>query len=125
MVTSCINYTIMSDTLPATLLTDLYQLTMAYGYWKEGIDRRESVFHLAFRKNPFESGFTVAAGLGPAIEYLQNLAFGQSEVDYLASLRARDGSALFDGGFFEYLRGLRFECDVDAIPEGTVVFQNE
>jgi len=98
---------------------------MAYGYWKEGIDRRESVFHLAFRKNPFESGFTVAAGLGPAIEYLQNLAFGQSEVDYLASLRARDGSALFDGGFFEYLRGLRFECDVDAIPEGTVVFQNE
>jgi nicotinate phosphoribosyltransferase len=103
----------------ATLLTDLYQLTMAYGYWKSGIDRRESVFHLLFRKNPFDSGFSIAGGLGPVIDLLRDFHFDDQDISYLRSLN------LFDDGFLHYLRNLEFDCDVDAIPEGSVVFQQE
>ena len=56
------------------LLTDLYQLTMAYGYWKLGIGQREAVFHLLFRKHPFDGGYAIACGLQQAIEYLQQSA---------------------------------------------------
>ena len=107
------------------LLTDLYQLTMAYGYWKNKMDRREAAFHLTFRRNPFESGYTIAAGLAPAIEYLQDLRFSTDELEYLKTLEGGDGKPLFEPAFLTYLRDLRFECDVDAIPEGTVVFQQE
>ena len=58
-----------------SLLTHLYQLTTAYGYWKTGIYDREAVFHLYFRRNPFGGGYTIALGLEPAIEYLQHLHF--------------------------------------------------
>ena len=102
-----------------SLLTDLYQLTMAYGYWKSGMDRREAVFHLLFRKNPFESGFSIAGGLHPAIEFLRDLQFADDDLSYLESLH------LFDKEFLDYLSVLRFECDVDAIAEGSVVFQQE
>ena len=54
------------------LLTDLYQATMAYGYWKAGMAEREAVFHLSFRKNPFNGGYTIAAGLGYAVKYLSS-----------------------------------------------------
>jgi nicotinate phosphoribosyltransferase len=101
------------------LLTDLYQLTMAYGYWKNGIDRRQAVFHLLFRNNPFDSGFTIAAGLAPAIDYLSALRFEDEDIDYLRSLQ------LFEKEFLDFLRGVRFKCDVDAMHEGTVVFQQE
>jgi nicotinate phosphoribosyltransferase len=103
----------------STLLTDLYQLTMAYGYWKSGIDRREAVFHLLFRKNPFDSGYAIAGGLGPAIDFLRDFHFDDHDISYLRSLN------LFDDGFLRYLRNLAFDCDVDAIAEGTVVFQQE
>jgi len=107
------------------LLTDLYQLTMAYGYWKTGQDDREATFHLFFRENPFDGGFAVACGLGPAIEYLRAWGFDAADVDYLGGLCGGDGRPLFDAGFLHYLRGLRFTCDVDAVEEGTVVFANE
>lgn len=109
----------------ATLLTDLYQLTMAHGYWKRGLAEREAVFHLLFRNNPFGSGFSIAAGLAPAIDYLRAFHFGSEEAGYLRTMRGRDGQPLFDPAFLEYLTTLRFTCDVDAIPEGTVVFQQE
>ncbi len=57
------------------LLTDLYELTMAYGYWKTGIQDRPAVFHLFFREHPFGGGFTVAAGLATAVEFLEILRF--------------------------------------------------
>jgi nicotinate phosphoribosyltransferase len=107
------------------LLTDLYQLTMAYGYWKLGTARREAVFHLYFRKNPFEGGFTIACGLQPAIDYIKALRFEADDVAYLATLKGNDGKPLFEAAFLEYLRELRFECDVDAVPEGTLVFPHE
>lgn len=107
------------------LLTDLYQLTMAYGYWKSGIDHKESVFHLFFRTLPFKGGFSIACGLENVIEFLENFHFDQSDVDYLASLTGNDGKALFEKEFLIYLKDLKFQCDLDAIPEGTIVFPNE
>lgn len=107
------------------LLTDLYQLTMAYGYWKQGLHEREAVFHLYFRKAPFEGGYAVAAGLALAVDYLQALTFSDEDVAYLASLQGSKGGRLFPDDFLAYLRELKFTCDVDAIAEGTVVFGNE
>src|SRR5688572_29036188 len=108
-----------------SLLTDLYQLTMAYGYWKLGRGEQEAVFHLTFRKHPFAGGFTVACGLHAAIDYLRALRFDESDLAYLATLKGNDGRPLFEGGFLDYLRDMRFTCDVDAIPEGTAVFPHE
>jgi len=116
----------MNPTLSASpLLTDLYQLTMAYGYWKTGRHEREAVFHLFFRKAPFDSGYTVAAGLSDAIAWLKGLKFDESELDYLAELRGNDDEPLFETGFIDYLREFEFTCDVDAVPEGTTVFPHE
>lgn len=108
-----------------SLLTDLYQLTMAYGYWKLGRAKEEAVFHLFFRKPPFGSGYTVAAGLEYAVDALQHLQFDASDQDYLASLTGNDGKPLFERGFLDYLGQLRLSCDVDAVPEGTVVYPQE
>src|SRR3954447_12167859 len=108
-----------------SLLTDLYQLTMAYGYWKIGVMDREAVFHLLFRKHPFSGGYAIACGLHEAIGYLKNLKFETSDLEYLATLKGNDDKALFDPAFLEFLRSMKFELDVDAMPEGTVVFANE
>lgn len=107
------------------LLTDLYQLTMAYGYWKSGRAEREAVFHLFFRKAPFQSGFTIAAGLETAIDFLQAFHFTEADVQFLAGMTGNNGQPLFESGFLDYLRQLRFACDVEAVPEGTVVFPHE
>lgn len=107
------------------LLTDLYQLTMSYGYWKTGLDKKEAVFHLFFRRNPFHGGFTIAAGLEWAIQYLENFKFDATDIDYLATLKNASGDPLFESGFLEYLLNMRFTCDVHAVPEGTVVFPYE
>lgn len=108
-----------------SLLTDLYQLTMSYGYWKKGLDQKESVFHLFFRKRPFKGGFTIAAGLEYAIDFLENFKFDAGDLAYLASLRDPLDQPLFEPKFFDYLSNLKFSCDIDAVPEGTVVFPYE
>jgi len=107
------------------LLTDLYQLTMAYGYWKAGKADQEAVFELFFRKPPFQCGFTIAAGLAPAIDFLAAFSFTDDDTAFLGTLRGNDGQALFDGKFLDYLKALHFTGDVHAIPEGTVVFPQE
>src|SRR4051812_12363229 len=109
----------------SALLTDLYQLTMAYGYWKTRTHGKEAVFHLYFRKSPFQSGYTIAAGLSDAIAWLKELRFTPADLAYLGSLTGNDGAPLFETGFLNYLREFSFTCDVDAVPEGTVVFPNE
>lgn len=108
-----------------SLLTDLYQLTMSYGYWKRHLDKKEAVFHLFFRRRPFNGGFAVAAGLESVIRYLEELKFDQSDLDYLATLKNPVGAPLFEEAFLTYLSTLRFTCDVDAMPEGTIVFPYE
>lgn len=107
------------------LLTDLYQLTMAFSYWQSGSHEREAVFHLFFRKKPFQSGLAVSCGLHYTIDYLKRFRFKQSDLDYLATLTGADGNALFTQDFLKYLADLRFTCDIDCVPEGTIMFQHE
>src|SRR6266446_5087466 len=107
------------------LLTDLYQLTMACAYWKSGTADKEAVFHLSFRRAPFAGGFTIASGLAAAIEYVRNFHFAESDLAYLATILGRDKQPLFDRAFLSFLGELRFRCDMDAVPEGTVVFPHE
>ena len=106
------------------LLTDLYQLTMAAGYHAAGLAEREAVFHLFFRKHPFDGGFTVAAGLAEAVEALEAWRYGPEELAYLRGLRGNDGGALFHEGFLDALARWEWACDADAVPEGTAVFPN-
>src|SRR5216117_1301198 len=107
------------------LTTDLYEVTMAYGYWKAGVSDHEAAFHVTFRHNPFGGQFTVACGLATAIDFLRMFHFTETEIAYLASQRGNDGKPLFESGFLNYLRELQLICDIDAIPEGTLVFPNE
>ncbi len=107
------------------LLTDLYQLTMAYGYWKAGLAGREAVFNLFFRSNPFGGGFAIACGLAWVVDFLEHFRFDASDLAYLQTLCGNDGQPLFESAFLEYLGALEFTCDVDAVPEGTVVFAQE
>jgi nicotinate phosphoribosyltransferase len=107
------------------LLTDLYEVAMAYGYWKAGMAEQEAVFHLTFRKHPFQGGFTLACGLGDCFRYLLGFRFGDNDVAYLGELKGNDDKPLFEPAFLEYLRDLRLRISVDAVPEGTVVFPRE
>jgi nicotinate phosphoribosyltransferase len=100
------------------LFTDLYQLTMANGYVAEGMFA-PAAFELFVRKLPPTRGFLVAAGLAEALDYLEGLRFGDAELAFLRDT-GRFGPELLD-----WLQTFRFTGDVDAIPEGTVVFENE
>src|SRR6266478_521813 len=117
----------LSQTVPGAraLLTDLYQLTMAYGYWKTGKADQEAVFHLLFRKQPFQGGFTLCCGLEDSIQYLRGFKFEKPDLEYLGQLKGNDGRRLFEPAFLKYLGRLKLRLDVDAIPEGTVVFPQE
>jgi nicotinate phosphoribosyltransferase len=109
----------------SALTTDLYEVTMACGYWNAGVSDYEAAFHVTFRENPFAGQFTVASGLATAIDFLRAFHFNDTEIEYLASQRGNDGEPLFSAGFLDYLRSLRLTCEIDAIPEGTLVFPNE
>src|SRR6187431_2114444 len=85
------------------LLTDLYQLTMAYGYWKLGRSEQEAAFHLFFRRPPFRGGYAIAAGLAPALEFVTNFQLEPDDLDYLASLTGSDSKPLFERDFLRYL----------------------
>ena len=107
------------------LLTDLYQLTMAAAAWGSGAARRQTVFHLLFRLPPFEGGFTVAAGLELALELVESAHLEAADLEYLAGLRGADHAPLFEDEFLAYLSRLHLDVDIDAVPEGTVVFPQE
>lgn len=107
------------------LLTDFYQMTMAYGYWKAGFAHKEAVFQLFFRKTPFKGGFTVAAGLENVIHFLEKFKFDVLDLNYLAQLKGPDNEPYFDEGFLNYLSKLKFTGNIDAVPEGTVIFPYE
>lgn len=107
------------------LLADLYQLTMAFAYWRTGIQSTQACFHLYFRENPFGGGYAVACGLEQAIDYIRALRFTDDDVAYLRTLPGRDGTPLFTPEFLDWLSSFRFTGTVLAVPEGTVVFPNE
>ncbi|QVL58340.1 MAG: nicotinate phosphoribosyltransferase [Simkaniaceae bacterium] len=107
------------------LLTDLYELTMAYGYWKLGMMDREAVFTLTFRRRPFQGSYAIAAGLETAIEFIDNFHFQPSDLSYLENLKTANGAPLFEKGFLDYLANFSFKGDLYAMPEGTPVFPYE
>jgi len=107
------------------LMTDFYQITMAYGFWKSGMKDKEGVYHLFFRDAPFQGGYCICCGLENVIEYVNNFKFEDSDLVYLSGLLGDDDKPLFEKEFLDYLRDMKFECDIDAIPEGTVVFPYE
>src|SRR5689334_3173471 len=117
----------MSVRDPATsaLLTDLYELTMALGYWREGRAQQEAAFYLYFRSAPFHGGYTIACGLEPALAYVEGLRFTREDLDYLSTLRGADESALFPREFLDVLGSVRLALDIDMVAEGRVVFPNE
>ncbi len=107
------------------LLTDFYELTMAYAAWKEDLPAREAAFVLSFRKNPFRGGFTVAAGLESVVDLVQHWSYSEEDLAFLKEQRGSDGAPLFEPGFLDALAKLEMDVDVDAAPEGTVVFPQE
>ncbi|MES2273966.1 MAG: nicotinate phosphoribosyltransferase [Chlamydiota bacterium] len=107
------------------LLTDLYQLTMVYGYWKSGMAERQAVFHLNFRKWPFKGGFALAAGLDTAIQFIREFHFSPSDLAYLELLEDTRGGRLFELNFLDFLSRFSFACDIDAMPEGSLIFPYE
>jgi putative nicotinate phosphoribosyltransferase len=104
--------------LNLTLLTDLYELTMMQGYFKNPT-KQVVVFDAFYRRNPFNGGYAIMAGLQQVIEYIRDLHFSPDDIEYLKSLN------IFEGDFLEYLRGFHFTGDIYAIPEGTVIFPHE
>jgi nicotinate phosphoribosyltransferase len=107
------------------LLTDFYELTMAYAAWKSGAAAQEASFALSFRSNPFHGGFTLAAGLEHAMDLVAGLRFAEEDLAFLRALRGADGAPLFETGFLEVLARLEVDVDLAAVPEGTVVFPQE
>lgn len=107
------------------MLTDLYQLTMAQGYFLAGVQEREACFTIFFRENPFGGGFAIASGMQPAIEYLENFGFTQDDLDYLATLKAADGTALFQPEFLATLKDMHFTGSIESVEEGSVIFARE
>ncbi len=107
------------------LLTDLYQLTMAYAYWKCGYADREAAFTLFFRRNPYHGGFATFCGLNQVIDYVKGLKFYDDDLAYLASLKAHDGTPLFEAEFIKYLGEMDFNVDLHSVADGTVVFAHE
>ena len=97
-----------------TMMTDLYQLTMMYGYFKHGMGEDRAVFDMFYRKAGDITAHAVVAGLEQVIDYIQNLRFSPTDIQYLRSLK------LFDEDFFDYLTRFRFTGDIHAMPEGTL-----
>ncbi len=102
-----------------TLLTDLYELTMMQGYFKNKDQNETVIFDAFYRNNPCDGGFAIAAGLEQLIQYIKELHFDQEDINYLAGL------GIFSKEFLDYLKDFRFTGDIYAIPEGTVVFPRE
>ena len=102
-----------------TMLTDLYQLTMMYGYYRCGMSDKIAVFDVFFRKPAGESAYAIAAGLEQVIEFINNLHYEEEDIAYLRSLN------LFDEEFLEYLKRFAFTGEIYAVREGTVVFPFE
>jgi nicotinate phosphoribosyltransferase len=100
------------------LYTDYYEYSMIQGYYLAGKGQEEAVFDVFFRRNPFEGGYAIAAGLRDAVEYVLHMQFSPEELAYLASLGYGDE-------FLQVLEHLRFTGDIAAVPEGEVVFPGE
>ncbi|CCD83544.1 Nicotinate phosphoribosyltransferase [Caenorhabditis elegans] len=107
------------DSLVQPLLTDFYQITMCYAYWKTGTHNEPAVFDVFFRKNPFQGEFTVFAGLEDCLRFVENFKFSQSDIDYVKKILPENA----EPEFYEYLETLNgSHLTIEAVAEGSVVF---
>lgn len=102
-----------------TMIMDLYELTMANGIFTSDMRDTVTYFDMFFRRVPDDGGYAIMAGLEQLIEYMNNLRFGEDDIEYLKNLN------LFSDEFIDYLKDFKFTCDVWAVPEGTVIFPHE
>ena len=102
-----------------TLLTDLYELTMMQGYFRNKTANETVIFDLFYRSNPCGNGYSIMAGLEQAIKYIKELHFTRADIEYLRSLN------MFEESFLDYLGDFKFTGDIYAIPEGTIIFPRE
>ncbi len=112
-------------TIDYAMFTDLYQITMAQGYWEHGMLNTEACFHMYFRDYPFKGGYAVACGMDQLAELVETYKFSDQDIAYLASLEAPGGGKMFNPDFLEYLATFHLSVDIDAVPEGTIMFPNE
>lgn len=106
------------------MLNDLYQVTMAYAYWKNGMADYEAVFNLFFRKAPFKGSYAIFSGLDEVIDLVESFQFHEEDLEWLKNLNGVDDKPLFDGDFLEYLGSLKLDVEILSVEEGTVVFPN-
>ena len=111
-----VNYNVKKN---YTLLVDFYELTMANGFFKEGMRDKTVIFDMFFREVPDNGEYTIVAGLEQLIEYMENLHFSEEDIEFLR------GKNIFDEEFLDYLYNFEFQCDVWAMPEGTLAFPGE
>ena len=102
-----------------TLLTDLYELTMMQGYFKNREENRTVIFDAFFRRNPFDGGYSIMCGVEQLVRYIEDLHFSSQDIEYLRS------TGIFDPDFLDYLRDFRFHGDIYTMPEGTLMFPHE
>ena len=102
-----------------TLLTDLYELTMMQGYFKNKEENRTVIFDAFYRTNPFGGGYAIMCGVEQLVRYVKDLHFSSQDIEYLRSLE------IFDADFLDYLADFKFTGDIYAIPEGTLMFPRE
>ena len=102
-----------------TMVMDFYELTMSNGYFREQDRDARVAFDVFYRKNPDGGGYSIFAGLEQIIEYIQDLHFDDDDIAYLREQK------IFEEDFLEYLRNFKFEGDLYAFPEGTIMYPNE
>lgn len=107
------------DRMNLTMLTDFYEITMANGYFQNGLKEKTAYFDMFFRSVPDNGGFAIMAGVEQLIGYLKELRFDENDIAYLRSKK------VFSEEFLEYLKTFKFSCDVWAVPEGRPIFPNE
>jgi nicotinate phosphoribosyltransferase len=108
-----------ADNRNLTMVMDLYELTMANGYFNDGDMESRVAFDVFYRKNPDRGGFAIFAGLEQIVEYIENLHFSKEDIEYLRSLNT------FTGKFLDYLSDFKFRGDIYSFPEGTIMYPNE
>ncbi|MBP3198486.1 MAG: nicotinate phosphoribosyltransferase, partial [Butyrivibrio sp.] len=104
--------------ITSALFTDFYELTMAQGYWKQNMNHKV-VFDMFFRRNPFNGGFSIFAGIETLLDVITEFRFSDEDIDYLRSQK------IFEEGFLDYLRDFKFSGDLWSFEEGSVIFPQE